>query len=78
MLDKAEVAQLKKVCEKLANPVEFTLYQTEESDFGRRLEDFVNEIGRLSQGKIRTVAGRPDFVVCFNTGLSRNKLSIFI
>ncbi len=69
MLNKDEVVQLKKVCEALPKPVECTFYQTEESDFSRKLKSFLDEASELSQGKIRVVSGRPDsdmnIVPCF-------------
>jgi hypothetical protein len=73
MLDKDEAVKLKKACEALPNPVEFTLYQTEQSEFSRKLESFVDEVCRLSQGKIRAVSCRPDpdmdIVPCFRIGM---------
>ena len=73
MLNKDEAVQLKKVCKTLPKPVECTFYQTEESDFSRRLKDFLDEASELSQGKIRIVSGRPDsdsgFVPCFRMGI---------
>ena len=55
MLDKDEIAQMKKVCEALVHPAECTLYPMGESGFGRKMKDFVEEICGLSQGKIRAV-----------------------
>jgi len=60
MLDKDEIAQMKKVCEALVHPVQCTLYPAGESGFGRKMKDFVEEICGLSQGKIRAATGDPD------------------
>lgn len=76
MLNKDEVVQLKKVCEALPKPVECTFYQTEESDFSRKLKSFLDEACELSQGKIRVVSGHPDSdmnpVPCFRMGVEGN------
>jgi len=60
MLNENEAFRLRTTCEALPSPVEIILYQTGESDFGRKLADFVEEACSLSQGKIRNIAGRPD------------------
>ena len=72
MLDKDEAVQLKKACEALPNPVECTFYPSEESDFSHKLKSFVDELCRLSKGKIQAVTRRPDprmdIVPCFRIG----------
>jgi hypothetical protein len=73
MLDKDEAVQLKKACEALPNPVECTFYQSDESDFSLKLKSFLDELCRLSQGKIRMVADSPgpdmDIVPCFRMNM---------
>ena len=73
MLNKDEAVQLKKVCEALPKTIECTFYQTEESDFSRKLKSFLDEACQLSQGKIRVVTGHPDLdmniVPCFRMGI---------
>jgi alkyl hydroperoxide reductase subunit F len=72
MLSKDEAMRLQQVCRKLAHQVELTLHQTGESDFGRKLEDFIGEVCALSQGKIRFTAESTDshssITPCFKIG----------
>ena len=49
---------LKAILEKLTRTVECALYRTQENEFGRKLEDFVNEMFRLSPEKIRISRNR--------------------
>jgi thiol-disulfide isomerase/thioredoxin len=44
----------------LKGVVDCTLYRTQESEFGRRLESFIKEMCQLSQGKIRIVRASED------------------
>jgi hypothetical protein len=60
MMNKDEATRLQRVCEGFTNPVEFVLHQTQDSEFGHRLDSFVGEACSLSQGKIRAVGGSPD------------------
>jgi hypothetical protein len=73
MLDKDEAVQLKKACEALPNPVECTFYPSDESDFSLKLKSFLNEICRLTQGKIRMVADSPgpdmNTIPCFRMSI---------
>ncbi len=73
MFDKDKAAQLKKAFEALSNRVEIAFFQAEENDFSRKLKCFVDEVCRLSQGRIQVVAGHPDpdmnIVPCFRMGI---------
>jgi len=55
MFNEDEIKQLKLLFEKFTRKVEFTLLQTQENDFGRKLENVVSEVCRLSEGKCVTV-----------------------
>jgi alkyl hydroperoxide reductase subunit F len=72
MFERDEAVQLKKVCEALPTPVKCTYYQAEEGDFSRKLKSFVDELGLLSEGKVRVVTRRPDpgmdILPCFRMG----------
>lgn len=72
MLSEDEAARVKQVCKDLVHPVEFTFYQKEESDFGRKMESFVGEVSALSEGKIRYMKGHSDsdlpLTPCFQIG----------
>jgi thiol-disulfide isomerase/thioredoxin len=46
---------MKSALDGLAGMIECTLYQTEESEFGRKLESFLAAMGRLAPGKIHVV-----------------------
>ncbi len=75
MFNKEEAVQLQSTLDGLKNSIEFTLYQTQESEFGQRMESFVGEICRLSRGKIRSVPGGRESSApaypCFRLGSQR-------
>jgi alkyl hydroperoxide reductase subunit AhpF len=79
MLSEDEAAKLRQICKDLENPVDFTLYQKEESDFGLKMESFLDEISALSEGKIRYMKGHSDsdlpLTPCFQIG-SEGQISI--
>jgi hypothetical protein len=59
MFKEDEIKQLKAVFVKLTRPVGITLYQRPESEFGKKLESFVDAVCRLSEGKCIAVSGDP-------------------
>jgi hypothetical protein len=72
MFKEDEVRKLRASLDKFTGTVEFSLHGTGANEFGRRLESFVSEICRLSDGKCAAVADPPDFTVpaspCFTMG----------
>jgi hypothetical protein len=80
MLNKEEATRLQRICREFTAQVEFAVHQTNVSEFGRSLEDFVDEVCRVSQGKIRATACSTDSrlpaLPCFRMGIGQN-LAIF-
>jgi hypothetical protein len=72
MFNESEITQLKTLFERFTKTVEFSLYGTEETAFGRKLEDFVAEVCRLSNDTCIAVKGAPDsdakITPCFTMG----------
>jgi hypothetical protein len=72
MLNKEEADKLRETLDGLNNVVELTLCRTKESEFGRKLESFADEICGLSKGKIRIAPGSQESGLpaypCFKIG----------
>ena len=60
MLSKEETIRLQTTLEALPDALELILYKTEDNEFGRQLESFVNTICRTSEGKIRALQASPE------------------
>ncbi|MBN2319202.1 MAG: HEAT repeat domain-containing protein [Acidobacteria bacterium] len=60
MFKEDEVKQLQALFGRFTNTVEFSLHGTEENEFGRKLENLVAEVCRLSDGKCVVVSKATD------------------
>lgn len=76
MFNEDEIVQLKDLFKKFTRTVEFTLRQTQENEFGRKLESVVSAICDHSEGKCVTVPDTSDFrtiaAPCFKIGADGN------
>jgi hypothetical protein len=73
MFNEEETERLQRTLQQLTEPLELTLIQKQESEFGRKLERVAGEIFRLSHGKARVVTSLPEPGLpawpCFKIGI---------